>query len=226
MPSKGPSGWPYRAPAAGRGSRSGPLPCQGRGRSTKTTTKPITRDHLRSMRINDLSSAWGQFGVSQRERFQCLPQPPLLWGLERLPLGLGRWCRRGADELCHSLLHRHPFQYPDGTPPFGVTLALLDAARSNFLVLPELSAGQDDPDASGTRLHAGDLTVPPPQTPVVTVLHPASRPGRNHESGIGAGWEHAGQDTPGRLTHCDEASAGRGSGAPGLSGQWPRVRQV
>jgi hypothetical protein len=43
---------------------------------------------------------------------------------------------------------------------------------------------------------------------VVADLHPASRPGCNHESGIGAGWEHAGQDTPGRLSGCDQGQGG------------------
>lgn len=107
----------------------------------------------------------------------------------------------------YSLPQRHTLQNPDGTPALGIALPLGDAGRPHLLVLPQLPAGQNDPDALRTRLHTGYLTVPPPQPPVLAVLDPARGARCSHKAGEVAGREHAGEDTGGGLKFRDGTSA-------------------
>lgn len=90
----------------------------------------------------------------------------------------------------HGLLQRHTLQNPGGTPPLSVALSLSHTGRTHLLVLPQLPAGQHDPDAPDVWLHAGDLTISPPQPPVLAVLHPALRLKDSLEDGEVAGRKH------------------------------------
>ena len=95
-----------------------------------------------------------------------------------------------ADRSATASFSGSPSSTQRGAPALRVARTLPHAGRPDLLVLPQLPAGQDDTDAMGTWLHANDLTISPPQAPVVAVLHPASRLRGGLEAGEVAGGEH------------------------------------